>query len=336
MTTPDGPVLGIDIGGTGSRMTLTSPEGREDVVGPRAEVSAEGSSAPQLAAELVDTACRNWPEQMAAVRGIGIGATGVTSLVADPGGLTRELAALAGVAVAVATDAVTSHLGALGGQAGAVAALGTGAIAVGHPGPDPAGSFPPRWRRVDGWGHLLGDRGGGAWLGRQGLELAIRCVDGVPPGGGASDGEQLLDAAVRRFGPPGDWPAQLYTRQDRAGVLAEFARDVVELAHAGDPASAELVARAGAEAADSALAALEEDHPAQVVLTGGLSGSHAVRTAFSARLTSRSPAVVERQAAGDPLDGAVRLARLVAAGRLLPQEGVLWLGHPDRDSERTW
>ncbi|MCT1607777.1 hypothetical protein M3B43_10700 [Nesterenkonia massiliensis] len=327
--------LGIDVGGSGSRIALTdlpaSPAtapsgGREVLSGPRVQVSAEGSSVPQLVGQLVESAYRTWPEQMDAVGGIGIGATGIASLVADPAALASQLTARTGIPVAVAADAVTAHLGALGGQGGAIVVLGTGAIAVGHPGPDPSGVFPPRWRRVDGWGHLLGDRGGGAWLGRLGLELAVRAYDGVPPAGDTPDGQQLLEVAVRRFGPPASWPSQLYTRQDRAGVLGEFARDVVDLACAGDPASAELVARAGTEAARSALAALEEDHPAQVVLTGGLARAEGgLSEAFSAQIAAHSPLVMERKAAGDPLDGALRLAQLAAAGCLRAQEGTLWL-----------
>lgn len=36
-----------------------------------------------------------------------------------------------------------------------------------------------RSRRADGWGHLLGDCGSGAWIGRAGLEAAPRAYDGL-------------------------------------------------------------------------------------------------------------------------------------------------------------
>ncbi|NEB93575.1 BadF/BadG/BcrA/BcrD ATPase family protein, partial [Streptomyces bauhiniae] len=64
--------------------------------------------------------------------------------------------------LAVTSDAVTAHAGALGGAAGVVLAAGTGAVAIGI-GDD--GSF----ARVDGWGPWLGDEGGGAWIGAAGL-----------------------------------------------------------------------------------------------------------------------------------------------------------------------
>ncbi|WP_414495757.1 BadF/BadG/BcrA/BcrD ATPase family protein, partial [Streptomyces sp. CRN 30] len=72
--------------------------------------------------------------------------------------------------LALAADAVTAYTGALGFAPGAVVAAGTGLIAVGT---DLTG-----WRRADGWGHLLGDCGGGAWTGRAGLEAALRAHDG--------------------------------------------------------------------------------------------------------------------------------------------------------------
>ncbi len=337
-----GSVLGIDIGGSGSRVALAeltvdslgasdgadaaSANPRQLLTGPRVQVGASGSSVPQLVQTLIDLAGSAWPQRMRSVCSIGIGATGIASLVDDPSDLAARLSTQCGIPVAVAVDAVTAHLGALRGEGGAAAVLGTGAVAIGHPGPDSAGVFSPRWRRVDGWGHLLGDRGGGAWLGRNGLELALRDYDGSHPARSGPTGAGLLRAAEERFGSPATWPGQLYTREDRAGLLAEFARDVVELAHAGDAAAAELVTWAGREAAQSALAALEDDCPPQVVLTGGLARAGGLLLeGFSARVADHRRAIAIRKPAGDPLDGALILARLGAAGRLIPQEGVLWI-----------
>jgi N-acetylglucosamine kinase-like BadF-type ATPase len=65
---------------------------------------------------------------------------------------------------------VTAYAGALGQSPGGVVAAGTGLIALGT-------DLDTR-RRADGWGHLLGDCGGGAWIGRAGLEAALRAHDG--------------------------------------------------------------------------------------------------------------------------------------------------------------
>ncbi|WP_153144169.1 BadF/BadG/BcrA/BcrD ATPase family protein [Nesterenkonia halophila] len=345
-------VLGLDVGGTGSRIALApldpasgalpdagggagSAVPRRELTGPRVHIGPEGSSAPAVVDALLDHAAEAWPEVFdpAAgehrLRGVALGATGLASLVDEPETLPRRMAERLSVPAAAAIDAVTAHLGALDGAGGAIVALGTGAVAVGHPGSTldggPAGSpseaaCPAGWRRVDGWGHLLGDRGGGAWLGRRGLEEALRAHDGVDPSGAA-----LLAAGRERLGEPADWPAQLYTRDDRAGVLAGFAADVVALAAAGDAVAGRLVEAAGREAAASALAALEPEHPARVVLTGGLAAAGGALTAgFTAEIAARRPETEIAAVAGDPLDGALHLARLAAASGIVTQEGFLW------------
>lgn len=314
-------VVGIDVGGTGSRLAVRAPGGpRRETVGERVGVSTAGSSVGDVLLGLVRAAAAAWPDDVARVVGVGVGATGVASLVERPaelvGALRGELARWPGMRdvppLAVAADAVTAHLGALGGDGGAVVALGTGAIAVGSDGQ-------ASWRRVDGWGHLLGDRGGGSWVGRRALEAALRAHDGVDDGGAA-----LLAAARRRFGDPTTWPAQLYPRADRAGVLAGFAADVAAVAASGDPVARGLLAEAGTEAARSALAALGDDLPPRVAPTGGLfRAGGALVEAFEARLATR-PGVVLVPPQGDPLDGALLLAERAAAGQVSAVPELLW------------
>lgn len=103
---------------------------------------------------------------------VAVGAAGMATLGDDlratlPGALAAQ--GMTGP-LALAADAVTAYTGALGVRPGAVVAVGTGMIALGTDLRD--------WRRADGWGHLLGDSGGGAWLGRAGLEAAYRAFDG--------------------------------------------------------------------------------------------------------------------------------------------------------------
>lgn len=116
-------------------------------------------------------------QQEAGVGGIGtavVGAAGFASLgdglrAELPGALEREFGVRT---VALVADAVTAYTGALGPRPGAVVAAGTGLVAI--------GTDLKSWRRADGWGHLLGDCGGGAWIGRAGLEAALRAHDGRP------------------------------------------------------------------------------------------------------------------------------------------------------------
>lgn len=318
-------ILGIDIGGTGSRAALgevggtdSVPHVLDQISGPRIAIGQGGSTVLYVVQELVRSAAETWSDRISEVSGIGIGATGIASLADDPAKTLTEISAEFGVPAVAAIDAVTAHLGALGGTGGAITVLGTGAIAIAHPGPDAGGTWSADWSRADGWGHLFGDRGGGAWLGRHGLELALRTHDGIDERGRA-----LLEAAIRRFGPLASWPGQFYTRNDRAGVLAEFVVDIAEVARSGDDAAISLLLSAGEEAARSALAAARS--ATRIALTGGVAaaGSHLVE-GFRAEASRLDPTITIIEPAGGPLEGALTLGHLGAGVKLRPQDRIIW------------
>ena len=302
-------VLGIDVGGTGSRAALEplaapdEPVGAERRVldGRGVAVASAGSTVVDVAAALIDDVRSVWPD--AALAGVGVGATGLASLVGSPDDAAVRLARAAGAPVALAIDAVAAHLGALGGRGGAVVAVGTGAIAIGT-------DLRDRWKRVGGWGHLFDDRGSGAWIGIEALKAAIRTHDGV-----TTDAAALLEAAETRFGAAPTWPGQLLTRPDRAGLLAGFAADVAGLAASGDAVASDIMRRAGAEVAATLAAALDPEVPPLAAGTGGVFGAGgAFVESFASEFGRLAPSASLVAAEGTPLDGAVRLARLVAAG----------------------
>jgi N-acetylglucosamine kinase-like BadF-type ATPase len=301
--------LGIDVGGTGSRAALEplrttrafSDAERRVLEGDRVGVASAGSSVVDVAEALIADVRSAWPD--AALTGVGVGATGLASLVGSPDDAAARLARAAGAPVALAIDAVTAHLGALAGRGGAVVAVGTGAIAIGT-------DLQDRWKRVGGWGHLFDDRGSGAWIGIEGLTAAIRTHDGV-----TTDAAALLEAAEARFGAAPSWPGQLLTRPDRAGLLAGFAADVAGLAASGDAVASDIMRRAGAEVAATLAAALDPEVPPLAAGTGGVFGAGGVfADAFASEFARLAPSAELVAAAGTPLDGAVRLGRLVAAG----------------------
>ena len=118
-------------------------------------------------------------------------AAGLTGFTGDDAAVA---AALGHARVVVSNDAVTAHLGALGGEPGVVIVAGTGAIAL-------AVGADGRWARADGWGTLLGDAGGGYWIGRAGLDAALRAADGR--GGSAELLATGRDAGSARRSSPG-------------------------------------------------------------------------------------------------------------------------------------
>ncbi|MBB5118877.1 ATPase [Streptomyces eurocidicus] len=255
---PSGLVLGVDSGGSGIRVALAPADGG----GPSlrwsssvpAVVGPSGIDARSLL-EQVLPAARELLERApggAADAGGGrceavcVGAAGMAALGDDlravlPAAL-RE--ALGTRRLALASDAVTAYVGALGQRPGVVVAAGTGMVALGTD-LTPEGG----WRRADGWGHLLGDCGGGAWIGRAGLEAAMRAHDGRAGGSKA-----LLDRLRAVFGPPERLPGLLYPRADRPAVLAAFAPEVAACA-ATDPVAAAVLREAAWHIAGAAAAA---------------------------------------------------------------------------------
>ncbi|WLW57109.1 N-acetylglucosamine kinase [Streptomyces sp. YU58] len=213
--------------------------------------------------------------------------------------------------VALVADAVTAYTGALGLRPGAVVAGGTGLIAI--------GTDLRRWRRADGWGHLLGDCGGGAWIGRAGLEAALRAHDGRPDGSA-----RLLARAEEMFGSARELPGKLYPRTDRPAVLASFAPRVAECA-GHDTVAAGILRSAATHLADSAAAVCPSGGEPRVALTGGLFQlGDALLVPLEKELAERLPHARRVTPEGDPLHGSVRIATGLATGSLtLPGDAAM-------------
>lgn len=313
-------VLGIDIGGSGSRCQLQTIDGCvryhfDD--GPPGVVDTSGSTAVPVAIGLIERALSRWPDAMANCGAVAVCATGLASLAAGHRQVAAQVARAAQVPKAViATDILAAHLGALRGQPGTVVAVGTGAIAL-------ATDFENTFRRVDGWGHLIGDRGSGSWIGLAGLQAAAACHDGTDDSGAA-----LLAAACHVFGEVPTWPGQLYLRPDRARVAATFAPAVIDLADHGDQRAQVITDQAGAAVAATATAASCPSVGSLVCAVGGLFARNSSFTSsFAAHLSAELTVV---PAAGTVLDGAVHLATslITAESWLCSRDGYLWLAEP--------
>ena len=219
-------VVAVDVGKTGCRAVLWitgtgSPRRVREVPGAPGLAAAGGVDATRAA---VRAAVLPLLEEEAASRLISVcvGAAGAATAPAAARDLaSRLLEDLPAQAVAVASDAVTAHAGALGGRAGVVLAIGTGSVAVGI-GAD--GSY----ARVDGWGPWLGDEGSGAWIGAAGLRAALHAHDGRGPA------TTLLSAATDRFGDIDRLPLAIGRNGNPARAAASFAPDVARAAAAGD------------------------------------------------------------------------------------------------------
>ena len=309
-------VLGIDVGGTGMRGALAKASGEPIAVARASRATGlrrgaggiEGvvPAAAALATSLLATSLLAGRETK--VKAVALGCAGAADLGDElrihlPGALR----AVCGPAmVVVASDMVTAFLGALAGSPGVTLSVGTGAVAFG-------GDLAGEWRRADGRGDLLGDLGGGAWLGRAGMIAALRASDGRRGGS-----RLLLRQLLSAYGDPAALIRQLNGRTDRAAVLAGFAPAVLEAARSGDGVAAEIRAEACRHLADTAFAARPRalSGPVPLAVVGGLPDHHAD---FRAELVGRlDSGFAIRAAAGTPGDGALRLAADAAADRLPP------------------
>ncbi|HKZ11729.1 MAG TPA: BadF/BadG/BcrA/BcrD ATPase family protein [Rhodanobacteraceae bacterium] len=294
----------MDVGRTGCRAALW----RANAAEPEAIADGDGSLGLGAAngTDVAEAAILAIVEPLLKAHGVdcidavGVGTPGALQAPASARRLAERLArALPARAVAVTSDAITSHAGALGGNPGVVLAAGTGAVTV-------AIGANARFRRVDGWGPWIGDEGSGAWLGRHGLQAAARADDGRGPA------TTLTEAAARQFGSISELAVKLGSDPNPARSMATFAPAVADAARNGDPVAAQLIEAAAAALARSMIAAAEALHvsaPVTAVVIGGLVNLGPVLLDPLHAALDRSGAKLQLQPAkGTSIDGARHLA----------------------------
>lgn len=274
--------LGLDGGGTGCRAAICDAQG---VILGRAE------SGPANIGRDPDAACRNILDactkalSMAGASGAEVRATLGLAGANVPGMAARLRARLPFSQVEIVSDAETATRGALGGQDGIVAALGTGSVL----GVQRNGAF----RAYGGRGFLLGDEGSGAVLGRALLAEALRAEDGFAPM------TPLLRATLDHYGSGAKIIAFALTAEP-----ADFARHAPQVVASDDPA-AQAIFGAACTTLSGMIDHLQPTPALPVVFLGGLGPAYA--QALSGRWDIRA-------AQGSALDGALAMARGLASG----------------------
>lgn len=278
-------LIGVDGGGSGTRVRLAridgSPLGEGDS-GPsgllhgiqNAWTSVEDAAGKAFRAAGLDVPAR---ERIA----IGLGLAGVHNrqwadnfVAANPGY----------AAVALATDAYTTVLGAHRGRPGAIIALGTGSVG------EILRADGSR-KEVGGWGFPAGDEAGGAWIGLRAVNHIQQVIDGRVPGSAfASD-------VIAACGGERD-AIQVWLANASQTRYAQLARLV--LRHAGDNATARaILLEAGRQVALIAQA-LDDSAALPIALCGGL--GEPLRPYLPPELSGR---IVAPQ--GDSAEGGLRL-----------------------------
>jgi glucosamine kinase len=308
-------VLAVDAGQTEIRAALADVErGPRRATAPGVMRMGRSVGPEQVADALLAAlgALQPLPERLPP---LGVGLSGFEAAAEEDLRRVGELlrARLSVERLAIASDGVTSLLGALGERDGAVVAAGTGTVCVARRG--------ERLVKVDGWGTLLGDAGSGFAIGRAGLDAGLRQADGR--GGSAA----LLRAAERRYAPLPELPEVIYRADVPARAVAAFAADVAREAAAGEPHAAAILADAAHELALTACAALgrlfEPSEPATVSYAGNVFRAGApLLEPFTQGVPARRPGTEVVAPEGDGLAGAALLAALDDG--LRPEPGLLW------------
>lgn len=263
--------LAVDVGQTGCRLRLDDADVIEAPLGVTALTGDEQVIAlAQTVIDLVPPGIR--PEL------VGVGLSGFVENSPAPARLAEILRVhLDARRAVVAADAVTAFLGTVGARAGTVVICGTGVAALGV---SDAGDL----RRIDARGYLLGDFGGGAWIGQRGLQAALDALEGRGPA-------TLLAGASARLGAPADIYHGAMGSVPAPQYIAAFAPDVIRAAEEEDAVALGILADAADQLARTIGAA--RLGPGPIGLTGGLTRSSSFVTAVLAALDRRDVAVDE-------------------------------------------
>lgn len=284
-------VIGVDGGGTGCRARIEDGEGKvlgTGVGGPAAvRLGTERSMSAVLQACNAALAAAHLPEGALGTMNAAIGLAGLGRK-----GAVERLTACAHPfrSVRFVDDAVIACIGAHGGGDGGIVIVGTGSAGIAR--------VEGRIVKAGGYGFPISDEGSGADLGLQALRVALRAHDGRSP---ATD---FTRAVMSRFA---DDPFEAVAWADRATATdyATFAPLVMRCANAGDPVAGKIVREAAGEIGALVNRLVEAGAP-RIALVGGLAPHVQPWLAADMQRLLSPPR-------GDALDGALELARGVAA-----------------------
>ena len=285
--------LGIDAGGTHTRARLVTAEG--EVVGtgeagpantriglPKALGAVEDAYLQALSQAGLNTS------HFQSVRA-GLGIAGLNRRGVLPGLQEHDFPFRS---IAFASDAAIANLGAHAGGDGAIVIVGTGSIGFARVGEEVY--------TIGGYGFPISDEGSGADLGLSAIRRSLWARDGRTPHSAMT--QEVLDYFHGSAGEIVDWTARA-TPTD----YAAFAPMVMDHASAGDPIAEEIV-QAAAHRLDRLIRVLLDKGAPSCCLVGGVAARMRDWLAASIRERLSEPL-------GDPLDGAILLARTRAAAK---------------------
>ena len=278
-------LIGVDGGGTGTRVRLALPDGTE---------LAQGQSGPSGLAHGIEQAWQSISEAVgkafATIRiskpaigsvAIGLGLAGVHNKL----WAARFVDANPGFgALRLETDGYTTLIGAHQGNAGTIVAIGTGSVGQ-------ALLADGTQREVGGWGFPAGDEASGGWIGLRAINHIEQVIDGRRAS--SAFAQEVIDRCGGGRNAIQEWLGS--ATQTSYASLAP-----IVVAHAAtDPTARAMLIEAAVEVAQIARA-LDPSGQLPLALCGGLGDS--LRPFLPAEILARSVAPY-----GDAASGALRM-----------------------------
>jgi len=307
-------VLGIDAGGTKTVCLLADEEGTI-----LAEAHRGGANLQATGELEVEKILHAVMEETLGLRdlrpdAICLGIAGVDrpSDAQAVAGIMRRIGFNA--RVVVVNDALVALVAGAGDEPGIVIVAGTGSIVYGR---DARG----RACRAGGWGYLLGDEGGGFWIGRSAISAVVRQYDGRGPA------TRLTELVLHQMqlATPDALIHAVYDRGLQRSLIAGLANVVQQAMLAGDAVASDILSRAATElvgAASSVVTRLGmRGDVFPTVLAGGIFRAiPSLAADVGARMGEVAPRSEVRALDVEPARGAVTLAISAARGQLaLPE-----------------
>jgi N-acetylglucosamine kinase len=301
-------VLGIDAGGTKTVCLLADDEGRvlAEARGGGANLQAAGELQVEKVLHHVMDAVLAQHDVVPAAICLGIAGVDRPQDAEAVRGIMRRIGFKA--RTLVVNDALIALVAGAGDKPGIVVVAGTGSIAYGT---NTAGQA----ARAGGWGYLLGDEGGGFWIGRAALAAVVRQFDGRGP-------ETRLTELVLthlELNNPTELIYQIYERDIYRHTIAGLASLVQRAMDHGDAVAADILTRAGTELGSAAASVIGRlgmrGHVFPTVLAGGIfRGIPSLAGDVSSRISEVAPRSEVSVLRVEPAMGAVRLALRAAQG----------------------
>jgi glucosamine kinase len=306
-------VIGIDGGGTTTRVALADASGRvlASVTGDGSAVRpSDPSYSAERIAELVEQVRSNAGQIDALPPAVLLAGLAGGGQDAAARAVERELSRFSlATRCVVVSDAEIALEDAFSGGPGILLIAGTGSSAFAR---TPAGQL----ERCGGWGPTIGDEGSGAWLGRKALSVVTAASDGREP-------ETSLIGAILTFTEQDSVEGLIpWASTATPAMLATLAPTVLATAAMGDLRANAIVSMAIEELivhvrALARRSFVDERAAIEVALAGGLlTRGSLMRKRLEQRMKSAIPgaAVLSREV--DAVKGAIRAARRAAGVEL--------------------